>query len=295
VIADVTLDLAVNSRVRRDDETLPVSAYSRYFREKIRDDSAVIFHNADIYPPAYEQLHSVSFRETYQTATVPDRLLPRDQAAWTHRTAYAIITGWPGGPWIRQHVMDPWVFRGNPVTWRNYEASYDVSELEPASREKDTYALEEYFIPVERFDEFVLRMRDVLRARRVNAVNVSVRHALPDPGTLLAWAPTEVFAFVLYYRQATNPAARHDVGTWTRELIDAALACGGRYYLPYQPTATRAQFAPRVSALARALRAQAPHRSRQQVHEHALGYVSDRIGRNRRARNAVETTRGAPG
>jgi len=243
VIADVTLDLAVNSRVRRDDETLPVSAYSRYFREKIRDDSAVIFHNADIYPPAYEQLHSVSFRETYQTATVPDRLLPRDQAAWTHRTAYAIITGWPGGPWIRQHVMDPWVFRGNPVTWRNYEASYDVSELEPASREKDTYALEEYFIPVERFDEFVLRMRDVLRARRVNAVNVSVRHALPDPGTLLAWAPTEVFAFVLYYRQATNPAARHDVGTWTRELIDAALACGGRYYLPYQPTATRAQFA----------------------------------------------------
>jgi FAD/FMN-containing dehydrogenase len=243
VIADVTLDLAANSRVRRDDETLPVSSYSRYFKEKIRDDSAVIFHNADIYPPKYEELHAVSYRETYQTVTVPERLLPRDQAAWTHRAAYAIITGWPGGPWIRQHVMDPWTFRGNPVTWRNYEASYDVSELEPASREKNTYALEEFFIPVGRFDDFVARMRDILSAHRVNAVNVSVRHALPDPGTLLAWAPTEVFAFVLYYRQGTDPAARHEVGTWTRELIDAALACGGRYYLPYQPTATRAQFA----------------------------------------------------
>jgi FAD/FMN-containing dehydrogenase len=243
VVADVTLDLAVNSRVRRDDEKLPVASYAAYFRQKIRDDSAVVFHNADIYPPAFEDLHAVTYRETYETVTVPDRIQPTDQASWKHRLAYSVITGWPGGRWIRQHVMDPWLFRGNPVTWRNYEASYDVSELEPASREKDTYALQEYFVPVERFDFFVSRMREILGAHRVNTVNVSIRHALPDPGTLLAWAPTEVFAFVLYYRQATDPAARHEVGKWTRELIDAAIASGGRYYLPYQPTATRAQFA----------------------------------------------------
>ena len=39
---------------------------------------------------------------------------------------------------------------------------------------------------------------------------------------------------------------------WTRELIDAAVASGGRYYLPYQPVATRAQFAaayPRATEL----------------------------------------------
>ena len=30
---------------------------------------------------------------------------------------------------------------------------------------------------------------------------------------------------------------------WTRELIDAAILSGGRYYLPYQPVATRDQFA----------------------------------------------------
>jgi hypothetical protein len=76
----------------------------------------------------------------------------------------------------------------------------------------------------------------------VNAVNVSIRHALPDPGTLLAWAPEEVFALVLYYRQATHPEAQREVGEWTRDLIDAVLASGGRYYLPYQPHATREQF-----------------------------------------------------
>jgi hypothetical protein len=37
----------------------------------------------------------------------------------------------------------------------------------------------------------------------------------------------------------------------TRELIDAALACGGRYYLPYRLHATATQFAlayPQASA-----------------------------------------------
>jgi FAD/FMN-containing dehydrogenase len=99
---------------------------------------------------------------------------------------------------------------------------------------------------------FVPRMRRILQAHEVNAVNVSIRHALPDPGTYLAWAPNEVFAYVLYYKQRTDPASKREVWRWTRELIDAAVRSGGRYYLPYQPVATRAQFAaayPRATEL----------------------------------------------
>ena len=72
--------------------------------------------------------------------------------------------------------------------------------------------------------------------------NISIRHAKQDPGSLLAWAPTEVFAFVIYYKQETSDAARNQVGVWTRELIDAALDVGGSYYLPYQLHASREQF-----------------------------------------------------
>jgi len=243
VIADVTLDLAVNSRIRREDEKMPVSAYAGYFRRKVRDDSTVIFHNADMYPPSYENIHVVSYRRTSEPVTISARLLPRDQAAWSHRTAYSMITSWPGGRWLREHAIDPILYRDNPVTWRNYEASYDISELEPESRDRETYVLQEYFVPADSFDVFVPRMRRILRDHGVNAVNVSVRHALPDSGTFLAWAPNEVFAFVLYYKQGTDAAARREVGRWTRELIDAAIRTGGRYYLPYQPLATREQFA----------------------------------------------------
>lgn len=243
VIAHVTLDLAVNTRIKRDDEKLPVADYLAYFRKNVRDDSLVIFHNADVYPPAYEQLHVVSYRRTNDSVTVPERLLPLKQNDFRHRAAYAMISGWSFGKKVREYVLDPYLYRDSPVTWRNYEASYDVSELEPDSRERSTYVLQEYFIPVDSLMAFVPRMRSVFQKYNVNVVNVSIRHALPDPGSNLAWAPTEVFAFVVYYKQRTGPDALREVARWTRDLIDSVIVSGGRYYLPYQPVATRDQFA----------------------------------------------------
>jgi FAD/FMN-containing dehydrogenase len=252
VIADVTLDLAANTHVRRDDEAMPLADYLAYFRKNVRDDTTVIFHNADIYPRDFQRVHAVNYRLTAEPVTVDERIQPREQNSAMKRFAYSMMSGWSNGPWIREHMIDPLMFRGNPVTWRNYEASYDVSELEPDSRVRSTYVLQEYFVPVDSLIPFMDRARAILREHDVKTVNISIRHALPDPGTFLAWAPVETFAFVLYYRQDTDPAAKRDVARWTRDLIDAAEASGGRYYLPYQPVATRAQFTrgyPRSAAL----------------------------------------------
>ena len=46
----------------------------------------------------------------------------------------------------------------------------------------------------------------------------------------------------MYYKQGVTEPERKEVGVWTRELIDAALALGGSYYLPYQIHATEAHF-----------------------------------------------------
>ena len=109
---------------------------------------------------------------------------------------------------------------------------------QPASR---TPATSEYFVPVDRFDDFS-PMRRVFQSHRVNVINVSIRYASRDPGSLLAWARTDVFAFVVYYKQGTSEASQQEVGVWTRELIDQALSLSGSYYLPYQLHATREQF-----------------------------------------------------
>lgn len=69
--------------------------------------------------------------------------------------------------------------------WRNHEASYYVLELEPRSRKRSTYVLQEYFVPVDRFEQFYPLMAAILRRHQVNVLNVSIRHARADPGTAL--------------------------------------------------------------------------------------------------------------
>jgi len=241
-IVEAELELAENVRVKRDHAVMPTDRYAAWFREHVRNDADAVFHNADLYPPHYRKARAVSWRRTTDAATAPERLQPMRRHFPLQRYFFWAFTETPGGKWRREHVVDPLLYLSKPVHWRNYEAGYDVAELEPASRRHRTYVLQEYFVPVGRFDEFVPRMAEILARHRVNAVNVSVRHAFADPGSLLAWARGEVFAFVLYHKQRTRANARERVAVWTRELIDAAIDCGGTWYLPYQPHATPEQF-----------------------------------------------------
>lgn len=242
VITEATLQLEDNVKVERQAAIMPIGDYKDYFFRNIRESKSMVFHNADIYPDKYETVHAVSYGRTDKAVTVQERLIPKEGSYALDRFVYWVISEWPFGKEIRQYIVDPILFRGSSVRWRNYEASYDAAELEPASRQESTYVLQEYFVPVERFDDFIPKMRMVFRAHNVNVINVSIRHAHKDPGAILAWAPTEVFAFVVYYKQNTEADAKRKVGVWTREMTEAVLSVGGSYYLPYQPHATDEQF-----------------------------------------------------
>jgi FAD/FMN-containing dehydrogenase len=69
-----------------------------------------------------------------------------------------------------------------------------------------------------------------------------VRNVEPDHDSFLRYADQEVFGLVLLFHQKRTPAAEAAMQDLTRELIDVALACGGRYYLPYRLHATEDQF-----------------------------------------------------
>lgn len=241
VITEATLELTDNTKVKRRAGLMPLSNYQQFFVEHVQNDPSSVFHSANIFPDDYSTVRAVTLSTTADPVTVEERLIPPRQAYRSNRLAFWIATEWPLGKLLQKHVMDPIYFADQPVIWRNYEASRDVAELEPASRDASTYLLQEYFVPIDTFDEFAARSREILRRHRVNVVNVSVRHSTQDPGSLLAWARTDVFAFVIYYKQKTGPAAP-PADVWSRALIDAALDLGGSYYLPYQLHATQEQF-----------------------------------------------------
>jgi len=102
--------------------------------------------------------------------------------------------------------------------------------------------LQEYFVPAAKLAAFVQVIKPVLLRRHPDLLNITLREVAPDPDTFLRYARERVFAVVMYFHQQHGPAAEAAMQDLTRDLIDAALDCGGAYYLPYRPHATLAQF-----------------------------------------------------
>jgi len=69
-----------------------------------------------------------------------------------------------------------------------------------------------------------------------------VRNVLRDPDTVLRYAESDVYSFVLLFNQPRTEEADRAMEKMTQDLIDAVLAVGGRYYLPYRLHATKEQF-----------------------------------------------------
>ena len=242
VIATVTFELTDNIPVKRIFKQLKRNEYYSFFDKKISNNKEVIFHNGDIYPPHFKKVRAVSWVKTNDKPTVKTRLMPLAGAYPLERYFINAFSKNNFGKWRREHIIDPLVYKSKKVHWRNYEAGYDVLEIEPESRKQSTFVLQEYFVPVSKFDTFSELMSEIFKRHKVNVINVSIRHAQKDSGSLLAWANEEVFAFVVWYKQYTNEAEKGKVAVWTRELIDASLSQNGSYYLPYQVHALKEQF-----------------------------------------------------
>ncbi|HVK82034.1 MAG TPA: FAD-binding oxidoreductase, partial [Verrucomicrobiae bacterium] len=242
VIVEATLDLAENSKVERVTHLMSVTEYRAWHRANVLGRPDAILHHAVIYPGAYTDIAAELCTRTDKPLAVQSRLAPVGAPSDFDRFILDIVTFTPIGGSVHEHLYDPLTAGQTEVAWRNYEAARDAYSLEPRSRAEITYALQEYFVPVERFEAFTAKMGHILRAHSANILNVAIRHAPADQETLLAWAKSESFSFVLYYAQETHEAAKAAVGAWTRELVDAAVGEGGSFYLPYQIHATRDQF-----------------------------------------------------
>jgi FAD/FMN-containing dehydrogenase len=242
VITEVELDLAVNCRIERVVTPVALDAYPGYFTRLVRGDKDCILHNADLLPPHFDAPVAVSWRRTDKALTERARLTARGQVHAGHQHAILALTELPGGMLVYDAVVYPLLHARPVVQWRNHEASLDVAELEPRTRTTSTYVLQEYFIPVPHFVPYARQMSEVIRKHDAQVLNVSIRHADADPVALLPWAKEDVFSFVVYYKQRTDAGELARIGNWTRDMIETALRFEGRYYLPYQLHATRAQF-----------------------------------------------------
>lgn len=106
-----------------------------------------------------------------------------------------------------------------------------------------TEILHEYFVPKHQLGRFLEKMRAIHASSPCpDLLNITVRNVKPDHTVLLRYAREEVFGLVMLFHQRRDSSADTLMQPYTQRMIDAVLACGGAYYLPYRLHARRDQF-----------------------------------------------------
>ncbi|MEH2025874.1 FAD-binding oxidoreductase [Nostoc sp.] len=106
----------------------------------------------------------------------------------------------------------------------------------------ETDILHEYFIPPKSLEAFLEQCRTIIPQSEGDLLNVTVRNVHQDNDSFLRYADQEVFGLVMLFHQQRTQEAEAKMQVMTQKLIEAALAVGGRYYLPYRLHATPEQF-----------------------------------------------------
>jgi FAD/FMN-containing dehydrogenase len=104
-----------------------------------------------------------------------------------------------------------------------------------------TDILHEYFVPPDRFVDFLAGCREIIPAHRQDLLNVTLRYVDADSSSVLTYAPQPRIAAVMLFVQQRTAEADDDMRAMTAKLIDRVLALGGNYYLPYRLQASAGQ------------------------------------------------------
>jgi FAD/FMN-containing dehydrogenase len=141
--------------------------------------------------------------------------------------------------WVAETVAVPRA--GSGVATRNSLMNEPVSNLENRHRGR-TDILHEYFVPHERFGEFLRACREIIPRARAEFLNVTLRYVARDDLSVLSFAPGDRIAAVMSFSQHMTPEGEADMLRTTEALVDRVAAIGGSYYLPYRLHARNDQF-----------------------------------------------------
>ena len=247
VILDADLRVVPNERYHPESEVIPAEAYVARFLEKVRGrpDIGMVYGRLSIVPGDQtflkEAILTVFRRAPCRQEDIPP--LTASSLSTVRREVYRAQIGsdagkkvrWQAEKTIGEQIASEFVSRNQLLN-----EGAEVYQEQNADR---TDILHEYFIPTENVTVFLAKARAIIPRHKVDLLNVTVRNIFEDKDTVLRYADRDMFSFVMLFNQPITDDGESVMRGATRELIDAAMACGGRYYLPYRLHATEAQFA----------------------------------------------------
>jgi FAD/FMN-containing dehydrogenase len=243
VILEAEIEVTENAVYRSGREVIDYESFLAFFNDRIRPDPGyrLMYGHLSTSPASFlREMLVYTYRQTdgHRAPTTPlgdvsavrlRRLvfnlsklgsLPMRLKWWAEKNIEPMLETCPAG-----HDDGCLVSRNDPM---HDSVPYLMNRLSG-----ETDILHEYFIPMDQFTRFIDGLRRISIADRANILNASVR-VVHREDNFLNYAPTDMFAIVLYVNQTTDATGTARMATLTRDLIDLSAEVGGRFFLPYQ-------------------------------------------------------------
>ncbi len=106
----------------------------------------------------------------------------------------------------------------------------------------DTDIIQEYYIPITQYKEFITKFKSILQRDKVNVISFTIRYVKYNNETLLPYCSKEdCFAIIFMANVGLDPVSQAHITQTTRDIVDATIGHQGTYYLTYQLYPTREQ------------------------------------------------------
>lgn len=246
VILDVRLRVVPNARYRVERVVFPAERYEAEFAHRVDStpDTEMAFGRLCVVPGDRTFLREAiltSFHRNPASDGAIPAMTPITDGGLTRAIYRSSIDSEYGKAlrWNAEKNIGTAVF--GRFFSRNQILHNGVDRLRERSADR-VDILHESFIPKGQVGAFVDRLRGIIPGRDIDLLNITVRTVCRDEDTVLRYADRDMFAFVLLFNQPLTPEADAKLEAATREIIEATLALGGSYYLPYRLHATPEQF-----------------------------------------------------
>ena len=243
-IVDMEVEMVPNRRLVPTFQEMPSRDFAAYFVGAIEaGDVSMAYGRLNVDRATFfEDALMITFREAEDQTELP----PASGSGFVSRAAARVFRAQVYNEtvkkirWGIETRLGPLV-AGGAVT-RNSLLNEPVITLDDRDDQR-TDILHEYFIPPDRFADFIDACQDVIPSSYQEMMNITLRYVQADRESVLSYAPGPRIACVMLFSQEMTERAEIDHRRMTRDLIERVLDLGGTYYLPYRPHATPEQFA----------------------------------------------------
>ncbi|MBW8348308.1 FAD-binding oxidoreductase [Bacillus sp. IITD106] len=244
IILDVDIELTDNVLYKATNEWIDYHDYPDYFKDKVLGNPEVEMHNSriSVAPKSFlTEMYVTNYYRTDEEKLEDYSELADEKYIRRNKFAFGLSRQSNWGKnfvwFVQKHAFkegkEEFISRNNVMRPEVEFLNYDGKN--------DTDILQEYFVPVDDFPEYIDRLRDVLTESELNVLNITVRHVPKNEEAYLSYAKEDMFALVFYINQGISAKEIEKTGEVVRKIIDLTLEMNGSYYLPYYQYPTKEQ------------------------------------------------------